>query len=559
MKRTENTQCHELIAKLTAVGDGALDQEHKMRLLQEVRLLPPDAADIVLIGVLKVIEQYGRALGGASAAIAELRQKIEYLIGKLWYPAIFMGHLGQPAERRVFVQNGNMRRVVGVADEVPVESLSKGCEVMLNQEQTAVVALGSAGFPHSGNIATVVEKTAHNSVILRSHEEDVEVELAAALENVPLAPGDRVRWSSSAWIAFERVDEAKTPRFQLAETPNVSLDAVGGQEENLHKMLMILSAVLVAPDKAADYGVTGRSSILLVGPPGVGKTLMVRASVSQIARMTGRKPKFFVVKPAEWISSLVGSSEKCVRDLFSSLREAAKDGSLVVLILDEIDAVGRHRGHVQGHYSDMTLNALLAELDGFTGREGIAVVATTNRKDLIDSALLQRLTDQEINVRSPDLDGARAIFGIHLRAATPFSPNGDAAMLTRQEIIDIAVSRIYSPNSCYAELCRIKFRDGKTRTVGARDFASGRVFEQICRAARFSAFEREVQTGQRGLQVCDMEDAVAAAMEKVSTNLTLHSVRNQLPDLPTDVDVVAVERLVRKVTRPHRFLNGEVL
>jgi acetolactate synthase regulatory subunit len=131
-------------------------------------------------------------------------------------------------------------------------------------------------------------------------------------------------------------------------------------------------------------------------------------------------------------------------------------------------------------------------------------------------------------------------------------------MLTRQEIIETAVSRIYSPNSGYAELCRIKFRDGKTRTVSARAFASGRLFEQICRAARLSAYQRELRTGQRGLQVCDMEEAVAAAMEKVSTTLTIHSVRNQLPDLPTDVDVVAVEPLVRKVSRPHRFLNPQL-
>jgi SpoVK/Ycf46/Vps4 family AAA+-type ATPase len=333
---------------------------------------------------------------------------------------------------------------------------------------------------------------------------------------------------------------------------------VGGQEENLDKLLTVLSAVLVAPDKAAEYGLTGRCSVLLTGPPGCGKTLMVRAVVSHIAKTTGRRAKFFVVKPAEWESSLVSVSERNVRDLFASLREAAKDGSLVVLFMDEVDCVGRHRGSFQGHYSDKTLNVLLAELDGFTWREGIAIVATTNRKDLIDGALLQRLSDQEVSVRPPDINGAKSIFSIHLSPTTPMSPNGDAAMLTRQEIIETALARIYSPNSRFAELCRIKFRDGKTRTVSARDFASGRLFAQICRGACLLAYEREIRTGQRGVQVCDMEEAVAAAMEKVSTALTIHSVRNQLPDLPTDVDVVGVERLVRKVTRPHRFLNAPV-
>ncbi len=110
------------------------------------------------------------------------------------------------------------------------------------------------------------------------------MELAAALENVALAPGDRVRWNPSAWIAFERVEQGQNPRFMLGETPDVSLDAVGGQQENLDKLLTVLSAVLVAPDKAADYGVTGRCSVLITGPSGCGKTLMVRAAVSDIAQ-----------------------------------------------------------------------------------------------------------------------------------------------------------------------------------------------------------------------------------------------------------------------------------
>jgi SpoVK/Ycf46/Vps4 family AAA+-type ATPase len=140
----------------------------------------------------------------------------------------------------------------------------------------------------------------------------------------------------------------------------------------------------------------------------------------------------------------------------------------------------------------------------------------------------------------------------------PFNPNSDSAMLTRNQIIETAVARIYSPNSRYNELCRIKFRDGKTKTISARDFASGRLFEQICRAARMSAYERELRTGQRGLQMGDIEEAIAEAMEKIASSLTIHSVRNQLPDLRTDVDVVAVERVIRKVSRPHRLLNTRV-
>ncbi len=298
----------------------------------------------------------------------------------------------------------------------------------------------------------------------------------------------------------------------------------------------------------------GRRSVLLVGQPGCGKTLMVKAVVSEISRMTGRVVRFYIVKPAEWESCLVGNTEKNIRTLFATLRSSTQDGSLAVLFLDEVDCVGRVRGHMQGHYSDKALNAFLAELDGFSGREGVAVVATTNRKDLIDNALLQRLSDHEIYVGPPDMKAAKTIFSIHLRPSLPFSPNGSMASSTRLEIIETAVARIYSPNSPYAELCRLKFRDGKTRIVYAKDFASGRLIQQICGAAKLSAYQRELSGGERGLVVGDIEEAIASAMQRLATNITVHNVRNQLPELPTDIDVVSVEPILRRVDRPARYL-----
>ncbi len=164
------------------------------------------------------------------------------------------------------------------------------------------------------------------------------------------------------------------------------------------------------------------------------------------------------------------------------------------------------------------------------------------------------MTDHEINVRPPDIKGAKAIFSIHLRPSLPFSPNGTMASATRQEIIETAVARVYSPNSPWAELCRLKFRDGKTKVVSARDLVSGRLFQQICGAAKLAAYQRELRGGQRGLAVCDIEEATASAMERLATNITLHNVRNQLPDLPTDVDVISVEPIPHRVDRPHRYI-----
>jgi SpoVK/Ycf46/Vps4 family AAA+-type ATPase len=290
----------------------------------------------------------------------------------------------------------------------------------------------------------------------------------------------------------------------------------------------------------------------MVGPPGCGKTLMGRVAAAEIRRMTGVTCHFVVIKPAEWENEFVGATQRNIRNCFAAMNQATAADDFVLLFLDEVEAVGRLRGSVTGFHNDKFLAALLAELDGFTARGRVAIVAATNRKDLLDPALLERLSDLEISVQRPDMRAARDIFAVHLTERFPFSPNGEAAHDTRRELIDRAVSRMFAPNA-ENELCAVRFRDGKTRTVAARELASGRLIEQICRAARQTAFLREVQAGERGIRVADIDDAVADAIERLTTTLTPRNIRAYLNDLPQDIDVVSVEPIVRQTRRAHRY------
>jgi SpoVK/Ycf46/Vps4 family AAA+-type ATPase len=260
-----------------------------------------------------------------------------------------------------------------------------------------------------------------------------------------------------------------------------------------------------------------------------------------------------VVKPGEWEDPFVGVTQQKIRATFRALREAGEEG-FAVLFLDEIEAMGRHRGSAVGHHSDKFLAALLAEFEGFKGRGNVAIIAATNRKDLLEPALLERF-EIEIPVRRPDMRGAKSIFGIHLPASLPYSPNGTAAEDTRREMIETAVSRFYSPNADN-DLCTLRFRDGKTRLVTARDLASGRVFEQVCRAACKAAFLRPAEGEEDGLRLEDMQNAVSDAMERLTHTLTVRNVHIYLPDLSTDLDVASVEPVTRKVTRPQRYLRA---
>jgi len=533
---------------LLAPDDGA-SLEERAQLLQLLRRTARDGAIHIDLFLLERLHRLGQGFAELTKTHAELAEVIERLRATPWHPAVFLRALETAVGLQALVVCAGARRLIEVAGDVDLAALLPGEEVLLAQDMNVVVARWPDGVPQAGDTAFFERRIGGDRLVLKWRDEEVVVEVAATLNGVELAPGDQLLWDRVAGIAFEKLDRPAERRFLLDEVPEIGREQIGGQEENLELLLSVLTSVLVDPAKATCYGLGGRQTAILVGPNGVGKTLLVRIAASEVTRLSGRRCRFAVVKPAEWESPWVGETQRNIRECFKGLREAAADGC-AILFLDEIEAVGRTRGSVVGHHSDKFLAAFLAELDGFEGRGNVAIVAATNRKDLLDPALLERLSDTEIHVRRPDRRGARAIFRIHLPESLPF-----ATGVTRDEIVDAAAARFYSPNASN-ELAVLRFRDGKARTILAHELGSGRTYEQICRAARRAAFLRDVRGGERGLTLADVEDAVAQAFERLASMLTPHNARAYLSDLPQDIDVVSAEPIVRRVGRPHRYLNA---
>ncbi len=555
MARTQHTEAEiSSLNQLIAVGEEAPSLEQKVDLLQRIRGTSPDHGRRVDHFLLDQLTRCRLGLTEAQAALEELRQMLEQLNAPPWYPALFLRPVATERGPRAMVLHGGMRRLVALAAGIDLDSLVIGEEVFLGRELNVIVGKSPYGRPQCGETAFYERTTADGRYVLRCRDEEVVVDAAGALQTFELTSGDQVRWDRTAFIAFEKIEHGPGQRFLLNEVPNIGRERVGGQDASLDALLSALTATLVAPDQAARYGLGGHRSVLLVGPPGCGKTLMVRVAAAEVTRLSGQRCRFGVVKPAEWESPWVGETQQNIRNCFNALREAATDGC-AVLFLDEIESVGRIRGGFGSHHSDKFLAALLAEIDGFTERTGIAIIAATNRKDLVDPALLERLSEIEITVRRPDMRGAKAIFEIHLPEALPYHANGAATSETRRDIIEAAVSRFYSPNA-ENELCTLRFRDGKTRTIVARELASGRMFAQVCGAACQAAFLRDVRGGEAGVRVTDMDRAVSEAMERMASTLTLRNAHAYLSDLPQDVDVVSVEPIVRRVPRPQRYLNA---
>jgi proteasome-associated ATPase len=387
---------------------------------------------------------------------------------------------------------------------------------------------------------------------VRWRDEEVLVDLSARLAHTELAAGDRVRWDRGAWLALEKIENVATQQYLLTEIPRVERSQIGGQDEALDQLCGALTTVLIDAARAGRYGLSGRQTVLMIGPSGVGKTLMARAAVTEISRLSDRPCQFAVVKPGEWESPWVGETEQNIRRCFRALRQAAERGP-AVLFLDEIEAISRIRGGSVGQHADRFLSAFLAEVDGFSPRDGVAIICATNRKDLVDPAVLERLSDIEIPVRRPNLRAARAIFAIHLPESLPYQ---DPEAETRDALIEAAVSRFYSPNAEGGELCRLHFRSGTGRVVSARELMSGRLIEQVCRAMARTAFWRDVNGGTAGIGTADLDTALADTLDRLRTTLTLRNAQAYLDDLPQDNDVVRVEPIVSRVAHPHRYRHA---
>ncbi|TSD13278.1 AAA family ATPase [Haloglomus irregulare] len=200
--------------------------------------------------------------------------------------------------------------------------------------------------------------------------------------------------------------EPSALREVFVEVPDVSWDRVGGLEDTKERLRETIQWPLDYPDVFEQMDLEAAKGVLLYGPPGTGKTLMAKAVANEA------QSNFISIKGPELLNKYVGESEKGVREVF----EKARSNAPTVVFFDEIDSIAGERGQRMGDsgVGERVVSQLLTELDGLEELEDVVVVATTNRPDLIDSALLRpgRL-DRHVHVPVPDEGARRAIFAVH--------------------------------------------------------------------------------------------------------------------------------------------------
>jgi|TARA_B110001450_G_scaffold113223_1_gene106985 proteasome regulatory subunit len=259
-----------------------------------------------------------------------------------------------------------------------------------------------------GHLQDVLDE---RTAIVRSSNGTVfQVSLNQRLDPERLKPGTRVALNQDTLAVIEVLHEAWDPMVsgaEMVEKPDVTYDSVAGLDEQIQTIREAIELPLLEPKLFTDIGIIPPKGILLVGPPGCGKTLLAKAVAHQtdatFIRMVG----------SELAQKYIGEGGRMVRELFS----LAKEKSPSIIFLDEIDAIGAKRldGSTSGDREvQRTLMQLLAELDGFDSLENVKIIAATNRPDILDDALLRPgRFDRIVTIPLPDAAGRKDILALH--------------------------------------------------------------------------------------------------------------------------------------------------
>src|SRR5437773_5870355 len=292
------------------------------------------------------------------------------------------------------------------------------------------------------------------------------------------------------------------PKVVNKDQPKVTFADVAGADEAVAE-LQELKEFLESPAKFQAMGAKIPKGVLLYGPPGTGKTLLARAVAGEAG------VPFFSISGSDFVEMFVGVGASRVRDLF----EQAKSSAPAIIFMDEIDAVGRHRGAGLGGSHDereQTLNQLLVEMDGFDTKVGVILVAATNRPDILDPALLRPgRFDRQIVVDRPDLEGRRAILNVHAKGKP----------LAKEVDLDVMARR--TPGFTGADLANLMNEATLLAARKGRDMVSNRDLDE--------AVDRVVAGPERKSRIISEQEKLVIAYHEGGHALVSHALPNADP------------------------------
>ena len=546
--------------------DDSVSLEDKCSYIQSLRQSSDDQSALVdrslLLGIDRMRDRLRRA-GEVHKELEEVYQNLEEayqsLSGPPLYPATFLEYREIGQSQTALVHYNNSFRYVNLTEEFDGDGVETGDQVLLSGDLNLLVGRAS-GLPlNCGETAMFDRYTNDGRLVVSHRDENFIVSASGILGQEPLKKGDLVRWSPSAWIAYEKIERSNGGHLFLEEAPVETFDDIGGLDAQIEQLKSLVLLHLEHRDLTCQYGLPPERAALLEGPPGTGKTLLAKALANFLKNIspTGRA-RFMNVSFADLGSKWYSETETNIQEVFRFAREAAEAEPEipVVMFLDEVDALAPARGGSFQRVDDRVVDTLAIEMNGMQSRGNVLVLAATNRIDILDPALIRpgRFGDAPIKVGRPNRSAARAILSKYLRDNMPFSNGNGSNSAAREEILESTLSRLYSPNGD-GDVASLTFRDGRRQTVRMSELLSGAVLAKLAHAAARRALLREIATGERGIHLSDVLVAIADEIETWARILTPANCRRYLDNLPQDVDVVSVEPIKRKPENVHRFAH----
>jgi len=508
---------------------------------------------------------------------AKYEEALRELVDGPWREATFVrletASFGSAKIRAHVVFSDGQGRPVAIAEQVKRDLLKSGATVYLDPKGAVLLDVAAA-LPEVGQVAkflrllgngTAVELLFRDETLVLNASYEL-TELAAAGQ---LVNGDLLTFCAQRQFAFRKLPMHTDRRHRFIDSSKIPEVIPGRDIGNPHwilgRLLFRLHIMLYRQDLMERFRLRPRSSVLFVGPSGVGKTLTIQAFLYGFQRMlcdfTGRTDigsRVIRVKSATLLSEWLGRSDKNIEELFDDLIWLASqecelaDGRHVrlpvVLLLEEVEALGKRRGNDLSDVYDRLLGMLLQRLDDPTDNLNslpIFILSSSNRPELIDSALMRRLGGVQAAFRRLDRVSFAAVLGKKIWQGFPCeSRNGTPQEKLREQLIQQATALLYSPNGDDRGQVEITLRDGAKLVKHRRDFLTGAVVEQavanaVDRIAHHSAHNGRTECG---MSIAELMQSLYHVVDSLVDNLTAFNAHDYV-DLPEQAAVAHIRRL----------------
>lgn len=459
-------------------------------------------------------------------------KKVSEVVAKLTAPANRIGTLlDVPGQGLARIVVGGAEYYANVDPRVPETDLKVGTQVLVNEAYAVIKTLG---YDRNGPILKLAEAMIDGRLRFEQEmgRQSLILQRSTDLVGVELKAGDEIRIDPSHRVAIEKMQDRKASRHVLDETPKVTWEQIGGQNEAIAGIRKAIEYPLLHAETFERFKFSQPKGFLLYGPPGCGKTLIGQAAAGSLAKLvseskqeqasdTDRRPPvtsgaFLHVKGPEILNMWLGESERMVRDLFEQARARRKDGALPFIFIDEAESIlGTRRVMRSFNISNTLVPMFCSEMDGIKSLHDVVIILASNRPDLIDPAVLRPgRIDRKIKVGRPNKEAAAEILKVYLTTDLPLDPvlvkdRGGEQMQAVASLIQEIIESIFRRTD-ENRLLSIRLRNGQSRVLYRGDLVSGAILASIVQRAKEKAIDRTVQSGQQsGLQFKDLLDSVS--------------------------------------------------